>query len=145
MILRTFVKRTQSKIFDINRENAIGRRRPCILRILMSCKFFLCPQHDDTRRSGGRAPIILHLSSRWRCYFLSPDTLLVWGRDSVIHWLGGYAGPDPVWTAWKGENIWPLPDIETRYLDSLAAHDLSLQFLLTGVYNHVCIEVVSMI
>jgi len=38
----------------------------------------------------------------------------------------------------------PVPEIETRFIDSPAAHDLSLHFLLTGGQNHVCIGVVSM-
>jgi len=67
------------------------------------------------------------------------------GKRFRYHWLGGYAGPDSVWAAWKGESILPLSENETRYLDSPAAHDLSLQFLLTGGYNHVPIEVVSVI
>jgi len=81
----------------------------------------------------------------WKRCFLSLGTLLAWVRDSGIHWLGGYAGPDPVWAAWKGENILPLSEIETRYLVSPAAHGLSLQFLSTRGYNHVFTEVVSMI
>jgi hypothetical protein len=66
-----------------------------------------------------------------------------WVRDHRMHLLGDYVGPDPVWPAWKGENILPVPEIESRFIDDPAAHELSLQFLLTGGYNHVCIEVVS--
>ena len=44
----------------------------------------------------------------------------------------GYVGPGSFWAAWKGENILPVPEIESRFIDSPAAHDLSLQLLLTG-------------
>ena len=145
MILRTFVNRTQSKVFDTNRENAIGRRRSCILRILMICKFVSV--HNMMTYDGVEVELRSFFTSAlvWRRCFLSLGTLLAWVRDSGIHWLGGYAGPDPVWAVWKSENILPLSEIETRYLDSPAAHGLSLQFLLTGGYNHVFTEVVSMI
>ena len=55
----------------------------------------------------------------------------------------GCVDSDPIWD--EGENILLLPGIEARFLDSLAVHDLYLQFLLTGGYNKECIEVISMI
>jgi hypothetical protein len=28
-------------------------------------------------------------------------------RASVTHWIGGWVGPDPVWTTWRRENSRP--------------------------------------
>jgi hypothetical protein len=71
--------------------------------------------------SGCIAPRILNLCTRcrWNVSFSPP------GRDRGTHWIGGWVGPEPVWTQWRWEEThrcprWePNPSCPARSLDTI--------------------------
>jgi hypothetical protein len=74
-------------------------RRPVKLKVKVKVKLSLCFSLTEHHRieaywmSGGVAPRIVSLGTRWRWLVsFTPRTLYPQGRASSTHWIGGWAG-----------------------------------------------------
>jgi hypothetical protein len=80
---------------------------------------------EDIWGSGGIAPPFLISaldgSGSFHALDTSPSEEIAFG----IHWIGGWVGPEPVWTLWRtekscsGRKSKPGPPAVHRYTDSL--------------------------
>jgi len=64
------------------------------------------PRHEDVLGSGGIAPCILDLGTRWGDWSSSRSGRFIpRERATGTHWIGGGWAPEPFWTRWWGEKF----------------------------------------
>jgi hypothetical protein len=71
--------------------------------------FYWAPHQEVILGCGCIAPCILDLGTRWRwvvSFTLQP--LYPQGRAPCTHWIGGWVGPELVWTQWWREKFLSL-------------------------------------
>jgi hypothetical protein len=68
------------------------------------------------RDSGSTAPLILNICTRGRSVvnFVSRPLHPHRNNPRKLYLIGGWVGPEPVWTFGEEENILPMPGFETR-------------------------------